>query len=174
MTGRICISELADGVQGTAGHIDTSNTTELITSQPVVQNRFPSLLSSVWVRSAGDAMVLKSTNTRNTYALSIISSYPVCSFITPSESVIVTGTSRVADSKWHQIACLITPGNTNGLNVYVDGIANGVAKRIRGSLQSSQWQVGSNGLASSMVDVDELVIATGRIDAVAIASLYNQ
>jgi hypothetical protein len=106
--------------------------------------------------------------------MAIVGSYPVCSFVTPFESVIVTGTTPVADNKWHHIACLLTPGNTAGLNVYVDGVAAGVAKRVRGSLQASQWLVGSNGRANSMVDVDELVIASGRVDATTIGALYNE
>jgi hypothetical protein len=173
-TARTCISEVTDGVKGTAGHIDTSNTTELITSSTIVQRRFPSVLASVWVRSAGNATILKSTNARNVYTMAIVGSFPVCSFVTPYESVTVTGKTPVADNKWHQIGCLLTPGSTNGLNVYVDGVANGVAKRIRGSLLPSQWLVGSTGRAFSMIDVDELFIAAGRIDAAAISSLYNQ
>ena len=171
---RTCISEVADGVQGTAGHIDPSNTTELITSSSITQRSFPSLLSSVWVRSSGDATVLMSTKARNTYAMAIVDSYPVCSFVTPFESVTVTGTTPLADNKWHQVACLLTPGSTAGLNVFVDGVANGVAQRVRGSLQASQWLVGSNGRANSMIDVDELVIASGRIDATTIGALYNE
>jgi hypothetical protein len=171
---RTCISEVSDGVQGTAAHIDSSNTTELMTSSSIAQRSFPSLLSSVWVRAAGDAMVLKSTNTRNAFSMAIVGSYPVCSFVTPSESVIVTGTTPVTDSKWHQIGCLLTPGNTNGLNVYVDGVANGTAKRVRGSLLASPWLIGSNGSSYSTIDLDELVIAAGRIDAVTIGNLYNQ
>ena len=126
------------------------------------------------MRSSANATVLKSTNSRNTFSLEIVGSYPVCSFVTPSESVSVKGKTKITNSKWHHIGCLLTPGSKDGLNVYVDGVANGVAKRVRGSLQASQWLVGSNGRRNSTIDLDELVIATGRIDAASIAALYNE
>lgn len=171
-TRAVCV-DVSDGVMGTGAHFEASRANALASN--IVLNRIPSnVLVSMWVRTSADTTLLQSTQGLVPFAMSINAGKLACSIKIGQTTYMTSQSVTVTDGQWHQLACLVTPGQKGALTSYVDGrVAETVLGGVITSFLPARVVLGQASSTYGTFDVDEFILAGGVVGSSEVLYLYN-